>query len=153
MKNRTTKATTDPINLPRLANKLTKVNKALVNTDQVMQEGAQEGGQKMQRTTGNTTSSPLIQAFMQKLESDRLNAIPFKNSSINVFDKKRYDISREFDGQEIPGSLTVRPNLFGGTVETERFDIPGAGTSMSKTRKNAEGQPVRRIVKDKKINQ
>jgi len=41
MKKRTTKVTTDPIKLPRLANKITKVNKALVNTDQVMQEGAQ----------------------------------------------------------------------------------------------------------------
>jgi hypothetical protein len=32
---------------------------------------------------------------MQKVESDRLNAIPFKNSSINVFDQKRYDMSME----------------------------------------------------------
>lgn len=110
------------------------------------------GPKKMQRTTGNTTPPPLIQALMQKVESDRLNAIPFKNSSINVFDKKRYDISREFDGQEVPGSLTVRPTLFGGTVETERFDMPGGGTNMSRTRKNAEGQTVRRVVKDKNIN-
>lgn len=89
---------------------------------------------------------------MQKVESDRLNAIPFKNSSINVFDKMRYDISREFDGQEVPGSLTVRPTLSGGTVETERFDMPGGGTNMSRTRKNAEGQPMRRVVRDKNIN-
>jgi len=163
MKNRTTTVTTGPkknrattettyetSNLPRLANKLTKVPKSMKG---VVQEGMQEGGQQMQRTTGNTTPSPLIQALMQKVESDRLNAIPFKNSSINVFDKKRYDISREFDGQEVPGSLTVRPTLSGGTVETERFDIPGAGTNMSRVRKNAEGQPVKRIVKDKKINQ
>ena len=108
---------------------------------------------KMERATSNSTTPPLIQALMNKIESDRLNAIPFKNSSINVFDKKRYDISREFDGQEVPGSLTVRPTLSGGTVETERFDIPGAGTNMSRVRKNAEGQPVKRIVKDKKINQ
>lgn len=162
MKNRTTTVTTGPkknrattettyetSNLPRLANKLTKVPKSMKG---VVQEGMQEGVQQMQRTTGNTTPPPLIQALMQKVESDRLNAIPFKNSSINVFDKKRYDISREFDGQEVPGSLTVRPTLFGGTVETERFDMPGGGTNMSRTRKNAEGQPMRRIVKDKNIN-
>jgi len=110
------------------------------------------GPKKMERTTSNSTPSPLMQVLMQQIESDRLNAIPFKNSSINVFDKKRYDISREFDGQEVPGSLTVRPTISGGTVETERFDIPGAGTNMSRVRKNAEGQPMRRIVKDKNIN-
>lgn len=111
------------------------------------------GPKKMERATVSSTPSPLIQALLQKVESDRLNAIPFKNSSINVFDKKRYDISREFDGQEVPGSLTVRPTLFGGTVETERFDIPGAGTNTSRTRMNAEGQPMRRVVRDKNINQ
>jgi hypothetical protein len=94
-----------------------------------------------------------MEEVAQNFINERLNSIPFKNSSINVFDKKRYDISREFDGQEVPGSLTVRPTLSGGTVETERFDFPGAGTNMSRTRKNAEGQPIRRIVKDKKINQ
>jgi hypothetical protein len=111
------------------------------------------GPKKMEKTTGNSTPPPLIQALIQKVESDRLNSIPFKNSSINVFDKKRYDISREFDGQEVPGSLTVRPTLSGGTVETERFDIPGAGTNTSRTRMNAEGQPMRRVVRDKNINQ
>jgi len=94
-----------------------------------------------------------MEEVAQNFVNERLNSIPFKNSSINVFDKKRYDISREFDGQEVPGSLTVRPTLFGGTVETERFDMPGGGTNMSRVRKNAEGQAVRRIVKDKKINQ
>ncbi len=113
------------------------------------------------RTTTVTTEVPMrnkervasqMEEVAQNFINERLNSIPFKNSSINVFDKKRYDISREFDGQEVPGSLTVRPTLSGGTVETERFDIPGAGTSTSRTRKNAEGQPVRRIVKDKNIN-
>jgi hypothetical protein len=111
------------------------------------------GPKKMDKNAGAPSDSPLIQAFLQKLEGERLDAIPFKNSSINIFDKKRYDISREFDGQEVPGSLTVRPTLFGGTVETERFDMPGGGTNMSRVRKNAEGQPMRRIVKDKNINQ
>jgi hypothetical protein len=147
MKNRKTMATTvDPMrtttettyksfnDLPRLALKVTKapLDKYKASMMQGMQEGMEEG--------------------MQEAINERLNSIPFKNSSINVFDKKRYDISREFDGQEVPGSLTVRPTLSGGTVETERFDIPGAGTSTSRTRKNAEGQPVRRIVKDKNIN-
>jgi len=78
--------------------------------------------------------------------------MPMKNSAIDIFNKKRYDISREFDGQEVPGTLTVRPTIFGGTVETERFNMPGGGTSMSRTRMNDKGQPVRRVVKDKKIN-
>jgi hypothetical protein len=75
-----------------------------------------------------------------------------KNSAIDIFNKKRYDISREFDGQEIPGTLTVRPTIFGGTVETERFNMPGGGTSMSRTRMNDKGQPVKRVVKNKNIN-
>jgi hypothetical protein len=75
-----------------------------------------------------------------------------KNSAIDIFNKKRYDISREFDGQEIPGTLTVRPTIFGGTVETERFNMPGGGTSMSRTRMNDKGQLVKRVVKNKNIN-
>lgn len=122
-----------------------------------IQEGAEEG---MQGVAQNRFAAKFaregaeegMQEVAQNFVNERLNSIPFKNSSINVFDKKRYDISREFDGQEVPGSLTVRPTLFGGTVETERFDIPGAGTSTSRVRKNAEGQTVRRVVKDKNIN-
>lgn len=131
--NRTTKETTyKPINLPSLANKFPQVT-----LDEYKRiKGAQEG----------------MGEVAQNFVNERLNSIPFRNSSINVFDKKRYDISREFDGQEVPGSLTVRPTLSGGTVETERFDIPGAGTSTSRVRKNAEGQTVRRVVKDKNIN-
>lgn len=78
--------------------------------------------------------------------------MPMKNSAIDIFNKKRYDISREFDGQEVPGTLTVRPTIFGGTVETERFNMPGGGTSMSRTRMNDKGQPVKRVVKYKNIN-
>ena len=80
------------------------------------------------------------------------NKMPMKNLAIDIFNKKRYDISREFDGQEIPGTLTVRPTIFGGTVETERFNMPGGGTSMSRTRMNDKGQPVKRVVKNKNIN-
>jgi len=135
MKNRKTMATTEvPM---RKKEMVSPMESYMSDINRFAKQGAQEG----------------MQEVAQNFVNERLNSIPFKNSSINVFDKKRYDISREFDGQEIPGSLTVRPTLSGGTVETERFDIPGAGTSMSKTRKNAEGQPVRRIVKDKKINQ
>ena len=96
--NRPGKKTTNP-------NQETKQRLALIKSGPIpidkfkakgaVQEGMQEGGQQMQRTTGNTTPSPLIQALMQKVESDRLNAIPFKNSSINVFDQKRYDMSME----------------------------------------------------------
>ena len=78
--------------------------------------------------------------------------MPMKNSAIDIFNKKRYDISREFDGKEVPGTLTVRPTIFGGTVETERFNMPGGGTSMSRTRMNDKGQPVKRVVKYKNIN-
>jgi len=150
MKNRKTMATTEvPMRKKEMVSPMESYMSGMKGA---VQEGTQESSQKMQRTTGNTTPPPLIQALMNKIESDRLNSIPFKNSSINVFDKKRYDISREFDGQEVPGSMTVRPTLSGGTVETERFDMPGGGTNMSRVRKNAEGQPMRRVVRDKNIN-
>ena len=118
-------------------------------------EVAQPRNQEPNPKASPRTPTPMesyMSEVAQEAVNERLNSIPFKNSSINVFDKKRYDISREFDGQEVPGSLTVRPTLSGGTVETERFDIPGAGTSTSRVRKNAEGQTVRRVVKDKNIN-
>lgn len=92
----------------------------------------------------------------QKIESGykKVNDAELRNPySYNDKPRKgKYSISREFDGQEIPGTLTVRPTIFGGTVETERFNMPGGGTSMSRTRMNDKGQPVRRVVKDKKIN-
>jgi len=125
----------DPITTPTPRTP-TPMESYMSDINRFAKQGAQEG----------------MEEVKQNFINERLNSIPFKNSSINVFDKKRYDISREFDGQEVPGSLTVRPTLSGGTVETERFDIPGAGTSTSRTRKNAKGQPVRRIVKDKNIN-
>ena len=148
MKNRKTMATTEfpmrtekgvsqPSNKAADPRVPTPMESYMSDINRFAKQGAQEG----------------MEEVKQNFINERLNSIPFKNSSINVFDKKRYDISREFDGQEVPGSLTVRPTLSGGTVETERFDFPGAGTSTSRTRKNAEGQPVRRIVKDKKINQ
>lgn len=166
MKNRKTMATTE---LPmRKKEMVSPMESYLSDINRSASQGAQEGGLvgrlagPIQESlpgvgAGATNRNPYVkegmQGVAQNFVNERLNSIPFKNSSINVFDKKRYDISREFDGQEVPGSLTVRPTLFGGTVETERFDFPGAGTSTSRTRKNAEGQPVRRIVKDKKINQ
>ena len=75
-----------------------------------------------------------------------------KNDAIDRIGK--YSISKEFDGKEveIPGTLTVRPTIFGGTVETERFNMPGGGTSMSRTRMNDKGQLVKRVVKNKNIN-
>jgi hypothetical protein len=134
MKNRKTMATTEvPM---RKKEMVSPMESYLSDKNRFARQGVQEG----------------MEEVAQNFVNERLNSIPFKNSSINVFDKKRYDISREFDGQEVPGSLTVRPTLSGGTVETERFDIPGAGTSTSRVRKNAKGQTVRRVVKDKNIN-
>ena len=151
MKNRKTMATTE---LPMRKKEMVSPMESYLSG---VQEGKEEG---MQGVAKNRLAAKFaregaeegMQEVAQNFVNERLNSIPFKNSSINVFDKKRYDISREFDGQEVPGSLTVRPTLSGGTVETERFDIPGAGTSTSRVRKNAEGQTVRRVVKDKNIN-
>jgi hypothetical protein len=138
MKNRKTMTTTEvPM---RKKEMVSPMESYLSDKNRFARQGVQEGKEEG------------MQGVAQNFVNERLNSIPFKNSSINVFDKKRYDISREFDGQEVPGSLTVRPTLSGGTVETERFDIPGAGTNMSRVRKNAEGQPMRRVVKDKNIN-
>ena len=76
---------------------------------------------------------------------DRYNKIPFKNKAINLFDKKRYDISREFDGKNVEGTMTVRPTIGGGMVETERYNIPDAGTVRTKTRFDKEGNKVREV--------
>jgi hypothetical protein len=37
-------------------------------------------------------------------------------------------------------------------VETERYNMPGGGSRMERTRYNQEGQPVKRVIRDKKIN-
>jgi len=117
--------------------------------------------QKIESGYKKVNDDELMNPYAEGLSGRAVNRIinleekdnmPMKNSVIDIFNKKRYGISREFDGQEVPGTLTVRPTISGGTVETERFNMPGGGTSMSRTRMNDKGQPVRRVVKDKKIN-
>jgi hypothetical protein len=100
--------------------------------ESAMREGAMKGG---------------IQGMIQDY-----NNIPFKNNAIDVLKRRRYDISSEFDGQEVQGTLTERPTLGGGMVETERYNMPGGGSRMERTRYNQEGQPVKRVIRDKKIN-
>ena len=84
---------------------------------------------------------------------DRYNRTPFRNNAIDLFDRKKYDISREFDGQEVEGTLMERPTAGGGRVEVERFNnMPGGGRRMERTRYNAEGMPVNRTIRDRNIN-
>jgi hypothetical protein len=156
MKNRTAKTTTVNPNTqgnnkkviagsPRPVSKMEKVNvspKMMSEMVKSAREGAILGGMP----------GPSLQAMQQQIEMDRLNSIPFKNNAIELFDRQRYGISREFDGQEMDGMLMERPTVGGGRVEVERFDMPGGGSSMSRTRYNNQGQPVRRVTKDKKIN-
>ena len=82
----------------------------------------------------------------------RYNKTPFRNNAIDLFDRKRYDISREFDGKEVEGTLMERPTVGGGRLEVERFNMPGGGRRVERTRYNAEGVPVKRTIKDRKIN-
>jgi len=94
---------------------------------------------------------PIKEGSMQDGIQD-YNNIPFKNKAIDVLKRRRYDISSEFDGQEIQGTMTERPTIGGGMVETERYNMPGGGSRMERTRYNKEGQPVKRVVRDNKIN-
>jgi len=126
------------------------------------------GEPKKNRKSGSTTppvnmnreleASP-FEAYMGMLGGgiaeavqDRYNRTPFRNNAIDLFDRKRYDISREFDGQEVEGTMMERPTAGGGRVEVERFNMPGGGRRMERTRFNAEGMPVNRTVRDRKIN-
>lgn len=126
------------------------------------------GEPKNNRTTGSTTPKvdmnkvfeaaaegaymSMLGGSLAEAAQDRYNKTPFRNNAIDLFDRKRYDISREFDGQEVEGTLMERPTAGGGRVEVERFNMPGGGRRMERTRYNAEGMPVNRTVKDRKIN-
>lgn len=123
------------------------------------------GEPKNNRTTGSTTPKVdmdkaieaayrgMLSAGIAEAAQDRYNKTPFKNNAIDLFDRKRYDISREFDGQEVEGTLMERPTAGGGRVEVERFNnMPGGGRRMERTRFNAEGMPVNRTVRDRNIN-
>ncbi len=128
MKNRTTSQTTGPdkrdkrtttnttpgTNLnkrtpnPEVKNPAVSAMEMRSIMESAMREGAMKGG---------------IQGMIQDY-----NNIPFKNNAIDVLKRRRYDISSEFDGQEVQGTLTERPTLGGGMVETERYNMPGGGT-------------------------
>jgi hypothetical protein len=73
-----------------------------------------------------------------------------KNDAIDRIGK--YSISKEFDGKEVKGTLSMKKNILGKTVGVEKFNFPNGGTRVEKTVYNNEGKPTRRITKDKKIN-
>jgi len=73
-----------------------------------------------------------------------------KNDAIDRIGK--YSISKEFDGKEVEGTLSMKKNILGKTVGVEKFNFPNGGTRVEKTVYNNEGKPTRRITKDKKIN-
>lgn len=95
----------------------------------------------------------MLGGSLAEAAQERYDRTPFRNNAIDLFDRKRYDISREFDGQEVEGTMTDRPTAGGGRVEVERFNnMPGGGRRMERTRFNAEGMPVNRTVRDRGIN-
>ena len=73
-----------------------------------------------------------------------------KNDAIDKLGK--YSISKEFDGKEVEGTLSMKKNILGKTVGVEKFNFPNGGTRVEKTVYNNEGKPTKRITKDKKIN-
>jgi hypothetical protein len=99
----------------------------------------------------NLMNRDRIKAMMDAADN-YYNSVPFKNNAIDILNRRRYDISSEFDGQEVQGTMTERPTIGGGMVETERYNMPGGGSRMERTRFNADGMPVKRVIKDKKIN-
>lgn len=124
------------------------------------------GSPKSNRKSSSTTPSPrnmdkmAKEAYMGMLSGgiveaaqERYNSMPFKNKAIDLINKQRYNISREFDGQEVEGTMMERPTVGGGRMEVERFNnMPGGGSFVERTRYNAEGMPVNRTIKDRKIN-
>lgn len=123
------------------------------------------GEPQKNRKSSSTTPSPrkmdkmVKEAYMGMLSGgiaeaaqDRYNAMPFKNKAIDLLDRQRYSISREFDGQEVEGTMMKRPTIGGGMVETERYNIPDAGTVRTKTRFDKEGNKVREVKVDNSNN-
>jgi len=73
----------------------------------------------------------------------------------NPYEKPRegkYSISKEFDGKEVKGTLSIKKNILGKSVEVEKFNFPNGGTRVEKTVYNNEGSPTKRTTKNKKIN-
>lgn len=130
-KNRTTTNTTPGVKNPAVSSmELRSI------MESAMREGAMQG----------------VMGGAQTLVNQDYNNIPFKNNAIDILKRRKYDISSEFDGQEVQGTLTERPTLSGGRVYTERYDMPGGGSRMERIRYNQEGKLVNRTLKDKKIN-
>jgi hypothetical protein len=73
-----------------------------------------------------------------------------KNDAIDRIGK--YSISKEFDGKEVQGTLSLKKNILGKSVEVEKFNFPNGGTRVERTVYNNEGKPTKRTTKDKKIN-
>jgi hypothetical protein len=157
MKNRTTMTTTGPESgkpkgvmvEPRVSPAVDARNANLIKKQEfdalkarLMNESAKIGMKSMR------------EGFQESVDAQNAyyNGIPFKNKAIDLLRRKKYDISREFDGQEVQGTVTERPTMTGGMVATERFNMPGGGSRMERTRFNSEGMPIRRVIKDKKIN-
>jgi hypothetical protein len=149
MKNRTTKTTTwEP--RPQVNNK-----KAMIGSPRAYEE------RRFEKMPPNTALKPktvkelgmIDQGVMAEAALQRYNAMPFKNKAIDLLDRQRYNISREFDGQEVEGTMMERPTAGGGRMEVERFNnMPGGGSRVERTRYNAEDMPVNRTIKDRKIN-
>lgn len=104
------------------------------------------------RAVAGSIKSAMKEGIAEATE-DMYNKTPFKNSAIDLFKRKKYDISREFDGKEVEGTMMERPTVGGGKIVVEKFnDMPGGGSHTQRTRFNSEGMPVNRKIKDKKIN-
>ena len=84
------------------------------------------------------------------------DAMPMKNAAIDKLNSLLREQKIESGYKKVNDAELRNPysynDIFGGTVETERFNMPGGGTSMSRTRMNDKGQPVKRVVKNKNIN-
>jgi hypothetical protein len=153
MKNRTTKTTTwEP--RPQVNNK-----KAMIGSPRAYEERRfEKSRESMPPPTALKPKKAkelgmIDQGVMSEAPLQRYNAMPFKNNAINLFDRQRYGISREFDGQEVEGTMMERPTAGGGRMEVERFNnMPGGGRRMERTRYNDQGMPVNRTIKDRGIN-
>ena len=145
MKNRTTMTTTGP----ESGKPKSVIQDFMVETRKSPAVDARNAN-LMNRDRINAVSN--FEKTMMDAADNYYNSVPFKNNAIDILNRRRYDISSEFDGQEVQGTMTERPTIGGGMVETERYNMPGGGSRMERTRFNAEGQPVKRVIRDKKIN-
>lgn len=128
------------------------------------------GEPKNNRTTGSTTPKVDMNkaleaaaegAYMSMLggslageNQKQYEGTPFKNKAIDLLNmqRRKLDVSREFDGKNVEGTMTVRPTIGGGIVETERYNIPDAGTVRTKTRFDKELNKVREVKVDNSNN-